>query len=93
MATIIGKFQASDQLRMAKHGGHTVARMKIVNGDRFVSARSGQEDARAVQHHLDQGAVLAHRAFEGLDVLAVAHHVDADISVLASRQNMFVVVL
>ena len=93
MTTVVGELQARHQLRVAEHRCHAVSRMKVVNGNGLVGARRGQVDSGAIQDDLDQRAVLALRAFEGLDVLPVAHCVNSHVTVLARRQDVLVIVL
>ena len=78
---------------MTKHRGHTITRMKIVNGDRFVRTRSGQIDSRTVKYHFNERTIFANGTLEGFDVFAVANHVNTDIAVLASSQNVLMVIL
>ena len=49
---------------MSEHGGHALARVVVVDGDRLVGARGGRVDAAAVERHLDEGAVVAVGALE-----------------------------
>ena len=67
--------------------------MEVINGDRFVCARSCQIDTRSIQNNFNEGAIFADGPLEGLDVLAVAHRVNTDVPVLAGGQDVFVIVL
>ena len=69
---------------MARHGGHQFPCVIVVDSEGLVGAGGGAVDARPVQHHLDQGPVLAARPLESLGLLGARHAVHADVTILAS---------
>lgn len=78
---------------MSDHGRHALAGDVIEHGDGLVRAGGGHVQSAAVHRDLDEGAVLADGALEGLGVFAVAHGVHADVAVLAGGQNVLAIVL
>ncbi len=59
MPAVVGKPDPGDELRVPYHGGHALARVVVVDGERLVGARGGRVLTRPVQRHLDEGAVVA----------------------------------
>ena len=49
---IVGEAQTCDQLRVAKHGGHTLARVVVVHTHILVRTACGRIDATLVQNNL-----------------------------------------
>ena len=64
MLAVFCEADPCDELRVSEHGGHALARVVVVDGDRLVGARGGRVDAAAVERHLDEGAVVAVGALE-----------------------------
>ena len=52
VAAVVGEAQARHQLRVAVHGGHAVARVVVVHGQRLVRARRRHVQAAVVQAQL-----------------------------------------
>ena len=56
---VLREADSGDEFRVSEHGGHALARVVVVDGDRLVRAGGGRVDAAAVERHLDERAVIA----------------------------------
>ena len=65
MLAVVGELDPGHELGVADHGGHALSRGVVVHAEALVRAGGGRVHAAAVQHHLDEGPVLAGGALEG----------------------------
>ena len=78
---------------MAEHGCSNFACGVVVDGQGLVGARGGRIRSARVEDHLDQGPVVTLATLERLRVLAGLNSVNANVTVLTSRQYLLVFIL
>ena len=78
---------------MAEHGCSNFACGVVVDGQGLVGTRGGRIRSARVEDHLDQGPVVTLATLERLRVLAGLNSVNANVTVLTSRQYLLVFIL